>query len=141
MNVVSWGQFAEADGQLAAYAESRLATAICYFATMRSDGWPRVHPIGPVTPIDGRVLVAMLPTSPKARDLERDGRYAVHCTVEDSNGGGGEVLLTGLASHAEPTEHFRSRGWIAFELLVGELRSTRFNPDLGRPESTVWRPT
>jgi hypothetical protein len=40
----------------------------------------------------------MEPTSPKGDDLRRDGRYALHCSVEDSSGGGGEFYVRGRAS-------------------------------------------
>ena len=47
---------------------------------MRDELPPRIHPIG-VGIVDGR-LVAFINTSPKRRDLEADGRYALHNHVD-----------------------------------------------------------
>jgi hypothetical protein len=47
-----------------------------YLATVRSDGGPRVHPVAPVITDEG--LFCFVVDSPKRRDLERDGRYALH---------------------------------------------------------------
>ena len=55
----------------------------------------------PVTPIIGeRLFLFMEPTSPKGTDLQRDGRYSLHCSVEDSSGGGGEFYVRGRAKLA-----------------------------------------
>ena len=40
----------------------------------------------------------MEPASPKAADLRRDARYALHCGVEDDSGGAGEFYITGHAA-------------------------------------------
>lgn len=40
----------------------------------------------------------MEPTSPKGKDLLRDGRYTLHCSVEDSSGGEGEFYVRGRAT-------------------------------------------
>ncbi|WP_326550588.1 pyridoxamine 5'-phosphate oxidase family protein [Micromonospora sp. NBC_01813] len=77
--MASWSEFA-AD-------EPRLATAIRllmqqygpglgYLATVRADGGPRIHPVSPVITDHG--LYCFIIDSPKRRDLERDGRYALH---------------------------------------------------------------
>ncbi|MFV2008515.1 MULTISPECIES: pyridoxamine 5'-phosphate oxidase family protein [unclassified Micromonospora] len=77
--MATWSEFA-AD-------EPRLATAIRllmqqygpglgYLATVRADGGPRVHPVSPVITDNG--LFCFIIDSPKRRDLERDGRYALH---------------------------------------------------------------
>jgi hypothetical protein len=39
----------------------------------------------------------MEPNSPKVRDLRRDGRYALHCGVENDDGGEGEFYVSGRA--------------------------------------------
>ena len=52
----------------------------------------------PVTPILGEQLfLFMEPTSPKGKDLQRDPRYTLHCSVEDASGGGGEFYVRGRA--------------------------------------------
>jgi hypothetical protein len=55
--------------------------------------------VHPVTPIIGEQLfLFMEPTSPKGQDLQRDARYTLHCSVEDSSGGGGEFYVRGQAA-------------------------------------------
>ncbi|MEN9934029.1 MAG: hypothetical protein RLZZ387_608 [Chloroflexota bacterium] len=51
---------------------------------MRKDGGPRVHPVGPVLP-NGRLYVFVVAESPKRTDLERDGRYALHSSVPQTD--------------------------------------------------------
>jgi len=138
VKAISWGPAASAEPVLFEYIAGRFASGLCYLSTLRPDGWPRVHPIGPLIPEAGLVLVGMLPRSPKAHDLRRNGRYAVHCTVEDGYGGGGEVLMTGIAESREPTERHAERGWVTFELLVGELLATIYDKEGGRPVSRRW---
>ena len=60
----------------------------------------------PVTPIigGGRLFVFMEPTSPKARDLDERGWYALHNGVPDTNGSGGEFWLTGRGNRVEDVE-------------------------------------
>ena len=48
---------------------------------------PRVHPVTPIVG-SGKLFVFMEPTSPKGKDLMRDGRYALHCGIEGNNEGG-----------------------------------------------------
>lgn len=81
----------------------------------------------------------MYPTSPKAHDIRRTGRYALHGPAEDTEGGGGEVLITGMAVGAEPTEADTSKRYIVFELLVGEVLATTYDPADGyRPLRRRW---
>jgi hypothetical protein len=47
-----------------------------YLATIRPDGGPRLHPFCPILAEGG--LWGFIGPSPKAADLRRDGRYAVH---------------------------------------------------------------
>ena len=64
-----------------------------YLATVRADGGPRVHPVSPVITVDG--LYCFILDTPKRRDLERDGRYALHAfPPEDSDD---EAYLAGTA--------------------------------------------
>jgi len=140
MQTVSWDEFKTAEPDLSTHVEERLGRAPCYLGTVRPDGWPRVHPVGPLTPRADHLVVTMYPTSPKGKDLERNGIYALHAAVEDTSGGGGEVLVTGLAIGAEPTDADRSNGYVVFELLIGQVLATRYDPTDWRPIRTRWRP-
>lgn len=141
MDAVTWGEFAAAAPELAEHVAERIGRVPCYLGTVRPDGWPRVHPVGQLTPRDDHLIVTMYPTSPKGKDLERTGRYALHAAVEDTSGGGGEVLITGTAARADPEEADREKGYIVFELLIGEVLATRYDPADWRPIRTRWPPT
>lgn len=65
---------------MAEHVRRRLTYAPCYLATVRPDGFPRVHPVG-VHVRDGELVVPMNPTSPKGADIRRNGRFALHCAV------------------------------------------------------------
>ena len=138
MNVVDWATFESRQPELAAHVSERLTEGVSYLSTVRPDGFPRVHPVG-LHVRDGQLLVPMMPTSPKGRDLERTGQYAAHCTVEDNMGGGGEVLVTGLAERTTPPPDFADRGWIAFRLRLGEVQAVRHTAGSGQPAVTRWR--
>jgi hypothetical protein len=94
--MASWKEFAQQAPELAAFGKARFGSGVAYLGTLRSDGSPRVHPVTPI--IGGQLFLFMEPTSPKGKDLQRDGRYSLHCSVEDSNGGGGEFYVRGRAT-------------------------------------------
>ena len=98
----SWAQFAEQAPELAAFGEARFGSGVAYLATVRKDGGPRVHPVTPI--IGDDLFLFMEPTSPKGKDLEREDRYALHCAVENSNGGNGEFYVMGRATRVHDAE-------------------------------------
>jgi len=51
--------------------------AIAYLATVRRNGGPRLHPFCPILAV-GDLYAAIPASSPKAWDLRRDGRAAIH---------------------------------------------------------------
>src|SRR5438477_12247521 len=96
MSGMPWGEFEASAPELAAFGATRLAGQVAYLATVRADGAPRVHPVTPIIG-EGHLFLFMEPTSPKGKDLQRDGRYALHCAVSDSSGASGEFSVTGQA--------------------------------------------
>jgi hypothetical protein len=136
VDAVSWEEFEASEGELAAHVLRRLTRAPCYLATTRSDGFPRVHPVG-VQVRNGRLVVPMNPTSPKGSDIRRDGRFALHCAVEDNQGGGGEALVSGVGTEINSPEDFAERGWITFELRIAEVQTVRYEEE-DRPIPTRW---
>jgi hypothetical protein len=77
--MASWSEFAAAEPGLAASIHAlvhQYGQGQGYLATVRADGGPRVHPVSPFITRDG--LFCFVIDSPKRRDLERDGRYALH---------------------------------------------------------------
>ena len=75
-----WSDFAAAEPEMAEDARKllyRVGIGLGYLATVRKDGGPRLHPFCPVIAGEG-IYGFILNGSPKKRDLERDGRVAVH---------------------------------------------------------------
>jgi hypothetical protein len=144
---MSWKALRMGAPELAEFGEQRFAGGVAYLATVKSDGAPRVHPVTPIVAPD-RLFLFMEPTSPKGHDLRRDGRYALHCAVDDSSGGGGEFLITGTAelvedeaSRAVAVKHASyppAERYILFALAVHTAFSTIYDAD-GRPVRSRWR--
>jgi hypothetical protein len=122
-----------------------------FLGTVRADGGPRLHPVCP-TLVDDRLFVAILRNSPKCRDLERDGRYALHTlpgpVVDD------EFYLTGRAIRADAAgieacerglarDGVNSADHIVFELDIERALWSRYEPrpSASPPEFTHWRAT
>jgi hypothetical protein len=94
--MTSWVEFAQRAPELAEFGKARFQSGVAYLGTVRADGGPRVHPVTPI--IGEQLFLFMEPTSPKGKDLLRDPRYTLHCSVEDSSGGGGEFYVRGRAT-------------------------------------------
>ena len=73
----------------------RLDRKIAYLATIRNDGSPRLHPVTPFIR-NGMLFIFTEPSSPKIRDLNRDGRYALHSSV----GGEGPLIEVQVCGEA-----------------------------------------
>src|SRR2546427_7238866 len=110
--MTTWGEFAAAAPELAAFGEERFRAAeVAYLATVRADGSPRVHPFTPIL-CDGRLFAFMEPTSPKGHDLRREPRYSIHSLVNHQHGseggfwgggrgtGGGDATVRASAGNA-----------------------------------------
>src|SRR5512143_2964565 len=100
---MTWKILEDQQPELAAFGAERLNGQVAYLATVRKDGSPRVHPLTPIIG-QGHLFVFMEPTSPKGHDLRRDGRYALHCAVADTNGTGGEFSIRGQAQWIDNPE-------------------------------------
>src|SRR5262249_1269899 len=114
-----------------------------------ADGSPRIHPVV-VHFSDTELFVYMAPASPKVGDLQRDPRYTLHCGVEDTNGGNGEVSISGYAQMlADPVkraslfENPRANGfdpldsYVFFVLSVEGVVSIVY--ETGQAQRTKWR--
>lgn len=92
---MTWKEFEDGSPELAQLAGEKLNRKIAYLATLRKDGSPRLHPVTPFIG-NGMLFIFTEPSSPKIKDLKRDGRYAMHCSV-GRNGALIEVLVSGKA--------------------------------------------
>ena len=80
---MSWAAFEAGAPDLAAEARRlifRTGQGSVLLATVGGDDPPRIHPIS-VAIVDGRLLAFIL-AGPKRRDLEVDGRYAMHSHLD-----------------------------------------------------------
>lgn len=94
--MTTWKEFGQQAPEIAGFGAARFGSEVAYLATVRPDGGPRVHPVTPI--IGDELYLFMEPTSPKGKDLLRDPRYALHCSVADSGGGDGEFYVRGRAA-------------------------------------------
>jgi hypothetical protein len=132
--------------ELAAYGFERLNGKVAYLATLRKDGSPRVHPVTPIIG-QGHCFVFMEPSSPKGRDLRRDGRYALHGAVRDPSGQSGEFVMAGRARLIDAPElralaarlssYTPAERYILFEFDVESAGSTTY--PAGEPVHRSWR--
>ena len=136
--MAAWQDFAAAAPELADFAFERLDEHIAYLATLTAQGAPRVHPVSPCIG-GGHLYGYMDPNSPKVADLARDPRYALHGTVENNEGGEGELSLTGRARRADdPAERARAfdtaraanqspqERYVVFELGLARVLATTY---------------
>ena len=82
---------------------SRPYVGYAFFATLRKDGAPRLHPICVVIYKD-HAYVIIPTTSPKCADLLRDGRYALQAFPPVPNDEGEEFYISGLANRIQDPE-------------------------------------
>lgn len=144
---MSWQALERGNPELAAFGLERFSSQVAYLATVRKDGSPRVHPVTPIVG-EGRLFLFMEPTSPKGDDLRRNGRYALHASVENSGGGNGEFWVTGRGrfldsaeARAVATQHANyapADRYILFELSVESAFSNVYTED-GPPKRRSWK--
>lgn len=94
--MVAWSDFGAAAPRLAGRARELLyqvGVGLGFLGTVDPSGGPRVHPLCPII-CDGELYLLVVP-GPKRRDLERDGRFALHSfpCVDNEDA----VYLTGRA--------------------------------------------
>ena len=131
---------------MAEFGLKRFEYRVMYLATLRKNGYPRVHPFTPFV-ASGRLFAFMEPTSPKGADLQRNGHYAMHSLVSDMNGTNGEFMITGRALLVtDPsTRSLAVKGcpytpqarYICFEFKIEECITNTYVD--GAPNAKHWR--
>ena len=143
--MATWAEFERAEPELAAFGRDRLDGTVCFQATLRLDGSPRVHPVEPWIAA-GLLLVRFRARSPKVREVARDARFALHSPMDNPDGIGGEFLVNGWMEQVSPA-HPAARRFaeessepVAFYALsVEEVVATTYEgPDLD-PVYRRWR--
>ena len=99
--MATWAEFERAEAELAAFGRERLDGRVCFHATLRRDGSPRVHPVEPWIAA-GLLMVRFRGGSPKVAEVAGDPRYALHSPMDNPNGEGGEFLVRGRMAAVTP---------------------------------------
>jgi hypothetical protein len=119
-----------------------------FLVTVAGDGLPRVHPVN-VGVIGDRLLTFVQDRSAKARDLESDGRYALHAHQDPQQPH--EFLVRGRAQlvrdanlRAEAAKNWFftvSDAYPLYELSVEHAILGERGPDEWPPRYRSWRAT
>ncbi len=142
----TWRQFAGEAPELAQAVRARFeATKHHVLATLRRDGSPRVSGTEVQFHSDDLMTGSMW-GAVKARDLQRDGRFALHANPGDGSMEGGDAKLSGQAVEVTDPEELRAfieaqeppEPFHLFRLLIGEAVLTSVQGDRLVIES--WRP-
>ncbi len=145
---MTWAAFEGAAPELSAEVRGHFEQyghAFGYLATVRSDGGPRVHPVSPVI-ADGGLYCFVMP-SPKRRDLERDGRFALHAYPAELSDD--EAYLAGRAVPVSD-DSLQTRlarlhraaadvSWRLFELTIDVAMVVHRDGGLASPQHKIWR--
>ena len=148
---MEWHDFETAAPKLAAAVRRALGDhRAAMLATVRPDGSPRISAIEPFF-IRGRLVLGILPSSAKARDLERDARCELHNPITEVDNEGPEVRLRARArwiqrpelagedAHAWWAEVAPDRSRLVALDIIGVDRLT-WDLEGGRFSSERWTP-
>ena len=145
--MTTWGAFAAAEPELAAFVTERLRAAPSYLATVRASGAPRVHPVTPIFTAEGLYLF-MEPSSPKGIDLRERKWFALHNGVADNSGTGGEASVSGTGHPVDDAgvraavvvgaSYDPDDRYVLFELRPTEVRCNGYG-DVTLPARRRWR--
>ena len=143
---LSWAEFAAVKPEMAKFGEEKLRLNVMYLATVKPDGYPRVHPFTPFIG-SGRLFAFMETTSPKGKDLHRNGKYSIHSLVTDMSGGNGEFQITGksfliqdqasqnIATKSAPYK--TSGNYVLFEFKIESCLTNHYID--GKPNVIRWK--
>lgn len=144
----SWSAFEAAAPELAREVRERLeAHTHKTLATLRADGAPRIS--GTESRIaDGELWIGSMWGARKARDLQRDGRFALHGGSDDPPAWTGDAKVAGVAEEITDPERVRALNGEAaaggpshlFRLDVREVSAVRLDPAGRALVIDVWTP-
>ncbi len=156
--MATWREFSEARPDMADSGRGlfyQFGVGLGFLSTVRKDGGPRVHPMCPVVVGDG-LYACIEPHGPKRYDLERDGRYAMHCFPPPNNEDA--FYITGIARRVDDdatitavvdafwkergkdTQPEEAKGQRVFEFSVDTALLTRTTGHGDwNPQHTIWK--
>ena len=136
--MASWAEFEGAAPELAAQVRERLeAHKHKTIATLRRDGSPRIS--GTEAQFDdGELWIGSMANALKARDLQRDPRFALHSgSDEPDDDWAGDAKVAGVA---EEVESPHGPGSHRFRLDIHEASTVRVDDSRKHLVITVWTP-
>jgi hypothetical protein len=144
----SWTDFEAAAPELAARVRARLDTHTHKtIATLRRDGSPRIS--GTETEFaDGELWIGSMWQALKARDLQRDPRYALHSGSDEPDDWKGDAKLAGIAEEVTDPELVQKLNGEAaasgpshlFRLDLSEVSLVGLNDARNAIVIELWRP-
>ena len=144
--MASWTEFETAAPELAAEVRKRLdAHTHKTLATIRKDGTPRISGTE-TTFAEGELWIGSMWQARKARDLQRDPRFALHSGSDDPPDWKGDAKLSGIAEEITDPDRVRAINGAAaqggpshlFRLDLREVSAVRLNDDRSGLVIDVW---
>ena len=144
----SWTDFEAAAPQLAAEVRRRLeAHAHKTLATVRGDGSPRISGTEAGV-VEGELWIGSMWQARKARDLQRDPRFALHTGSDDPPEWSGDAKLAGVAEEVTDPERVRAINGAAagggpshlFRLDLREVSTVGLDEERKALVIQVWTP-
>ena len=136
--MASWSEFEASAPELAAHVRDRFdAHKHKTIATLRRDGSPRIS--GTETQFeDGELWIGSMANALKARDLQRDPRFALHSgSDEPDDDWAGDAKVAGLA---EEVESPYGQGSYRFRLDIREASTVEIDASRKHLVISVWTP-
>lgn len=126
--MVEWNEFVrQAPGIAQVFVRRHTATGnLCFLATLRADGYPRISPMEPRIFEDRLVLVGM-PNTSKFRDLERIPRFSLHTATVDTYVGDGDAKVWGEVRNVQDKDLHARFAQDLFEESGFDLRGQPFD--------------
>ncbi len=144
--MASWREVEESAPAFAAAVRARLDAGVHKtLATLRRDGAPRISGTE-ATFAEGDLWFGSMPGARKARDLQRDPRFALHSASEDPPGWSGDAKLAGRAVEEDATragdifEQAPSGPMHLFRAEIDEVVLVGLNEARDRLVIELWRP-
>ena len=127
--MVEWSDFAKEAPRISeVFARRHKATGnLCFLATLRSDGYPRISPMEPRV-LEGRLILVGMPNTKKFADLARDPRFSLHTASIDPYVGDGDAKVWGEARNVQDLELHARFAEDLFAESGFDLRGQRFDP-------------
>lgn len=149
-----WDGFVAAAPRIAAVFLRRHAATggLCFLATLRPDGFPRLSPMEPQI-FEGRLWIHGMPDTAKFRDLADRPRFGLHTATVDTGVGDGDAKVWGTVRDVRDPLLHRRYAEDLFERSGFDLRGQDLGPFFdadvigasaveivdGHLDVTVWR--